>query len=56
MDIKVTGIGYDVMALALEQAREARMYILDRLLETISQARPELSPFAPRENAWRLEA
>ncbi len=48
MDIKVTGIGYDVMAQALEQAREARMYVLDRLRETISQARPELSPFAPR--------
>ena len=48
MDMKVQGIGYDILAEALERARKARLYILDRMAETISEPRRELSPYAPR--------
>ncbi|RMF35949.1 MAG: polyribonucleotide nucleotidyltransferase [Chloroflexi bacterium] len=48
MDIKIKGISYQIMAEALEQAREARLFILDKMLEVLPEPRPELSPHAPR--------
>lgn len=48
MDIKVKGVTFDVMREALDQAREGRMFILGKMLETIAEARPELSKYAPR--------
>ncbi|MCR4406267.1 MAG: polyribonucleotide nucleotidyltransferase [Anaerolineae bacterium] len=48
MDIKIKGISYEIMAEALAQAREARNFILDRMLEAMPAVRPELSPYAPR--------
>ena len=48
MDIKIAGLSRDVLAQALDQAREARIFILDRMLETLSQHRPDLSKWAPR--------
>jgi len=48
MDIKIKGIGRDVLHQALEQAREGRMFILGRMAEVISSPRPELSQYAPR--------
>jgi len=48
MDIKVSGISYDIMAEALEQAKEARMQILQVIEDTISAPRDALSPHAPR--------
>src|SRR5579864_906793 len=48
MDIKVKGITYEIMAKALEQAREGRMYIMEKMLDTIDAPREELSDFAPR--------
>ena len=48
MDIKLKGISYQVMAEALAQAREARLFVLDKILETIPAPRPELAPHAPR--------
>ena len=48
LDIKVKSIGLDVIRGALEQGRQARLEILDRIQEAISEARPELSPYAPR--------
>ena len=48
LDIKVKSISFDVMRDALEQAKEARLYLLDRIDETISEARADLSPYAPR--------
>ena len=48
MDIKVKGITYEIMAKALEQAREGRMYIMEKMLDTIDAPRDELSEFAPR--------
>src|SRR6185295_16711803 len=48
MDIKTTGITYDIMRQAFAQAREGRLFILDKMNETIGTPRGELSPFAPR--------
>jgi len=48
MDIKVKGITVDVMKQALEQARDARMTILDTIREALPEHREELSKWAPR--------
>ena len=48
MDIKVDGLSYEILENALAQAHEARMYILDKILETMPAPRPELKPQAPR--------
>jgi polyribonucleotide nucleotidyltransferase len=48
MDIKVGGISVGLMRQALEQARRARLHILDIMDQTISSARPKMSVFAPR--------
>jgi polyribonucleotide nucleotidyltransferase len=47
MDIKIDGITRDVMEKALEQAREGRFFILDRMNATISQPRSKVSQYAP---------
>jgi polyribonucleotide nucleotidyltransferase len=48
MDIKIKGVDAEILAQALEQAKEARMAILDKMEHTIAQPRPEISPYAPR--------
>ncbi|HTK07676.1 MAG TPA: polyribonucleotide nucleotidyltransferase [Ktedonobacteraceae bacterium] len=48
MDIKVKGITYDIMSKALEQAREGRMFIMEKMLDAIDAPREELSEYAPR--------
>jgi polyribonucleotide nucleotidyltransferase len=48
MDIKVKGITMAVLQQALAQAKDARMVILGKIKDTISEPRAELSPFAPR--------
>src|SRR6187401_3392488 len=48
MDIKITGVTQEIMSSALEQAKRARAFILDRMRETISEPRAELAGHAPR--------
>ena len=48
MDIKVDGLSYEILERALAQAREGRMYILNKILEAQPEARPDLKPHAPR--------
>jgi polyribonucleotide nucleotidyltransferase len=48
MDIKISGVSYALMAEALENARKARMFVLDKMEAAIATPRPELSPYAPR--------
>jgi polyribonucleotide nucleotidyltransferase len=48
MDIKITGVTRDIMKKALEQAREGRLHILEKMAETIAESRKEMSPYAPR--------
>ncbi|MGM9805446.1 MAG: polyribonucleotide nucleotidyltransferase, partial [Candidatus Aphodosoma sp.] len=48
MDIKVDGLSYEILEKALMQAHEGRMYILDKIKETLPAPRPDLKPHAPR--------
>ena len=48
MDIKIDGITKEIMSAALEQAKEGRLHILEKMNEVISETREELSDFAPR--------
>ncbi len=48
MDIKVDGLSFDILEKALNQAKEGRLYILDKLTDTIAEPRPDLKPHAPR--------
>jgi len=48
MDIKIKGLSREMMAQALEQAREARLFVLGKMLEVIPEPRREMSPYSPR--------
>jgi polyribonucleotide nucleotidyltransferase len=48
MDIKIQGITKEIMQVALAQAKEARMHILDKMQEAMREAKTEVSNFAPR--------
>jgi len=48
MDMKIEGITIDVMRSALQQAKDGRLHILGKMLETLDAPRKTLNPFAPR--------
>lgn len=48
MDIKIKGIDKQILTTALEQARQGRIYILDKMLSVIDKPRAELSKYAPK--------
>ena len=48
MDIKITGITEEIMKVALDQARDGRMHILNEMNKALNEARPELGEYAPR--------
>jgi polyribonucleotide nucleotidyltransferase len=48
MDIKIKGLSQETMAQALEQAREARLFVLQKMLDVIPEPRREMSPYSPR--------
>jgi polyribonucleotide nucleotidyltransferase len=48
MDIKIKGLRYEILSKALAQARAGRLFILDRMAETIATPRAEMSAYAPR--------
>jgi polyribonucleotide nucleotidyltransferase len=54
MDIKITGIDEPILKEALEKARIGRLYILDKMEETIKVPREELSPYAPRIHTLQI--
>lgn len=54
MDIKIDGITKEIMEIALQQAREARLHILAAMNQVISQPRVEVSPYAPRIVTMRI--
>ncbi|MFW6238941.1 MAG: polyribonucleotide nucleotidyltransferase, partial [Halanaerobiales bacterium] len=47
MDIKISGISREIFKKALLRGKEGRLYILNKMNETISEPRKELSPYAP---------
>jgi polyribonucleotide nucleotidyltransferase len=55
MDIKITGVTQAIMSNALEQAKRAREFILDRMLDAIPEPRQELSENAPRISTVKID-
>jgi polyribonucleotide nucleotidyltransferase len=55
MDIKITGVTFEIMRDALTQAREARLFILDAMNDVISEPRKEMSKWAPRIIQLKIE-
>jgi polyribonucleotide nucleotidyltransferase len=55
MDIKITGLSHELMSRALAQAKEGRLFILNKMNQTISQPSTELSEFAPRMESIQID-
>jgi polyribonucleotide nucleotidyltransferase len=55
MDIKITGVTQEIMRNALEQAKRAREFILDKMAEAIPETRTELAEHAPRISTVKIE-
>src|SRR6266567_429811 len=55
MDIKITGVTREIMQSALEQAKQARAFILDKMLEAIPEVRSELNVNAPRISTVKID-
>ena len=55
LDIKVKGLTAEILAKALEQAKPARIHILNKMKEALAAPRPELSPYAPRITSFMIK-
>ncbi|SBO43221.1 Polyribonucleotide nucleotidyltransferase [Cyanobium sp. NIES-981] len=55
MDMKITGLAVGTVAEAVNQARPARLHILEKMLEAIDKPRDTLSPHAPRLLSFRID-
>ncbi|HAI76253.1 MAG TPA: polyribonucleotide nucleotidyltransferase [Microscillaceae bacterium] len=55
MDLKINGLPYQVLEEALEQARQGRLYILDKMLSIIPSISEDLKPHAPRSVIVKIE-
>jgi polyribonucleotide nucleotidyltransferase len=55
MDIKITGVTQEILRSALEQAKRAREFILDKMLEAIPEPRQELAGHAPRISSVKID-
>ena len=54
MDIKIPGVTAHIMSEALAQAKEGRLFILDKMVEAIAESRTEISPYAPRIYSMKI--
>jgi polyribonucleotide nucleotidyltransferase len=55
MDIKITGVTQEIMRNALEQAKRAREFILDKMAEALPETRTELAEHAPRISSVKID-
>ncbi|MDX6652459.1 MAG: polyribonucleotide nucleotidyltransferase [Solirubrobacterales bacterium] len=55
MDIKITGVTFEILTDALEQALKGRLFILGKMAEAISEPREQMSQFAPRIEAIKID-
>jgi len=55
MDTKLKGLSLEIVEKTLAQGREARLFILDKMNETISSSRSEVSPYAPRMTKIKID-
>jgi polyribonucleotide nucleotidyltransferase len=56
MDIKISGVTFDILTEALEQARLGRLFILDKMAEAIDGPREELSRYAPAIESIKIDS
>ena len=54
MDIKIKGLSKEVLTKALAQAKDGRMFLLDKIKEALPEPRPELAPNAPRVFSMKI--
>ncbi len=54
MDIKVDGLSYEILEKALEQARVGRLHILEKITDTLPEARSDYKPHAPRIETLKI--
>jgi polyribonucleotide nucleotidyltransferase len=55
MDTKLKGITLEIVEKTLKQGKDARMFILDKMAEAITQARPDVSKYAPRMTKIKID-
>ncbi|MDD5382444.1 MAG: polyribonucleotide nucleotidyltransferase, partial [Candidatus Margulisbacteria bacterium] len=55
VDIKIKGLSFELIKQALEQAKEGRNYILDKMEAVIAKPRADLSPYAPRVISFKID-
>jgi polyribonucleotide nucleotidyltransferase len=55
MDIKISGVTFEILREALEQARRGRLFILERMADTIPGPREQLSVYAPRIEQIKID-
>jgi polyribonucleotide nucleotidyltransferase len=55
MDIKISGVTFEILKTALDQAREGRLFILGKMRDAISETRAELSQYAPRITSIQID-
>src|SRR3954463_2838577 len=55
MDIKITGVTLEILRDALDQANKGRLFILDKMAESIDQPREQLSQFAPKITSIKID-
>ncbi len=55
MDIKVKGLGYEILVSALKQAREGRLHILEKITDTIATPRADVKEYAPKMVSVRIK-
>ena len=56
MDIKIKGLSYEILEKALQQAKEGRLFILEKMLEVIDKPREHFKPHAPKIARFRIAA
>jgi polyribonucleotide nucleotidyltransferase len=54
LDVKIGGVGAEILSGALEQARQGRLFILERMADALAAPRPQLSTHAPRIITMRI--
>jgi polyribonucleotide nucleotidyltransferase len=55
LDIKVKGLTPAILAQALQQAKPARIHIINKMKEALAEPRPDLSPYAPRITSFNIK-
>lgn len=55
MDLKINGLKWEVLTQALDQAKEARLHILNEMKKTISEPRADFKPHAPRIVSFSID-